>query len=52
MNDTTKNENFLRLLMLNKETDQYFTAELKPSLASTPYIKSYTIELRFFTDPP
>jgi hypothetical protein len=52
LNDMTNNDNFLKLLMLNKETDEYFTAELKSSPPLPHYIKHYTIELRFFTDPP
>jgi len=39
----TKNEKFLKLLMLNEETDVHFTAELKSSIPRLHSIKSYTI---------
>jgi hypothetical protein len=51
LNVMTKNENFLKLLMLNKDTDDYLTAELKPSLPRLNTIKSYKIKLSFDNDP-
>jgi hypothetical protein len=51
LNVMINKENFLKLLMLNKKTDQYFTAELKSSVPRPHYIKSYTIELSIVTDP-
>ena len=51
LNVMINKENVLKLLMLNKKTDKYFTAELKPSVPRTHYIKSYTIELSIVKDP-
>jgi hypothetical protein len=43
LNIMTNNENFLKLLIFKKETDEYLTAELKPTLNRPHGIKSYTI---------
>jgi hypothetical protein len=52
LNVKTKNEkNFLKLLMLNKATDEYLTAELRPSVIPPNTIKSYTINFSKYTDP-
>ena len=51
LNVMINNENVLKLLIVNKKTDQYFTAELKSSLPLPHYIKSYSIELSTATDP-
>jgi hypothetical protein len=46
-----KNENFLKLLMLNYERDEYFTVELKSSDTHPHSIKSYKMKLLNDTDP-
>jgi hypothetical protein len=51
LNVRTNNENFLKLLMLNKETNEYFTAELKSSLPRANSIISNTIMLTIETNP-
>jgi hypothetical protein len=51
LNVKTKNENFLKLLMLNKATDEYLTAELRPSVTAQNTIKSYTINFSNYIDP-
>jgi hypothetical protein len=51
LNVMTDNENFLKLLMVNKQTDEYFTAELKSSLPRPHSIKSYKIKFSIENDP-
>lgn len=52
LNVMTKNkENFLKLLMLNKDKDEFFTAELKSTQPGPNSIKSYTIKFSIDTDP-
>jgi hypothetical protein len=47
----TENKNFLKLLMVNKQMNEYYTAELKSSLPRPHSIKSYTIKFSIDNNP-
>ena len=46
LNAMKNNENFLKLLILNKDKDDYFTAELKSSFSQPNSIKGYSLLIK------
>jgi hypothetical protein len=51
LNEKTKNKNFLKLLMLNKNTDDFFSAELRSSFPHDHSTKVYTVQLSLINGP-